>query len=199
MTTILLSGDPGSGKTSVVETLTRTAKSPVFGVLSPAVGSAGGRRGIAVRLIPTGSTRTLAVLARRTGDERGAALLGDAVSTAPVPGAISLGPWDFDPSAIDAANRHLCDYSGASPVVIDEVGPLELRHHGGFLPGLRCVLATASPVILVVRPGLLEVLRSSFGSILPPRPIPSIHPMTMEGPEDISPTVSEILAMLERS
>ncbi len=53
--------------------------------------------------------------------------------------------------------------------ILDEVGPVELVRHTGFLPGLQALLASNNPILVVVRPALVEALRA----LAPARPTQS--------------------------
>jgi nucleoside-triphosphatase THEP1 len=83
-------------------------------------------------------------------------------------------------------------------VLIDEIGPLELLRHGGFLPGLEAVMRSTLPAIVVVRPALVAELRRTIGSFNSMRSPGHIHTVTIADPKHIEPTATRILAMLQR-
>lgn len=77
---------------------------------------------------------------------------------------ISVGRYTFLQSAFDTMNQHLQDNTNADSdwLVVDEVGPLELRSEGLY-PALQKILVTASPkVLLVVRESLVQSVIEKF-------------------------------------
>ncbi len=145
--TVVVTGSPGSGKTplvaAVVDALGRHGV-PVSGFLQPAVIEDGQKVGFCLRDVATGDE---ALLARRVA-----------------PGA---GRWntafEFDPAGFELGARALGRVGKGSVLVVDELGPVEVRGDGHW-PAVRRAVATAVPrgLLLVVRralvPSLLEAL-----------------------------------------
>ncbi len=205
MITLLVTGEPGTGKTSLLMNLSE--RLGVTGVISrPRVDEFGKRTGIVAVLPDIGVRIELASVARIPGDERMARLVaaptepGDSSDEAQV----LVGPWRFSLEAIATVNAHLSRIAQeAGPrtsvpvVLIDEIGPLELLRHGGFLPGLEAVMRSALPAIVVVRPALVVELRRTIGSFSESRSPNRIHTVSISHPTQIEPTATRILAMLQ--
>ncbi len=78
---------------------------------------------------------------------------------------VEIGPYRFRYAAFEWANARLvaAAHSGARAIVIDEVGPLELRG-GGLRRGLDAVLARESgAAVLVVRESLIAQVEALAG------------------------------------
>ncbi len=81
------------------------------------------------------------------------------------PEMVAVGRFRFRAAAFDWANERL--FAAASDVrrpiiVIDEIGPIELRGEG-LRPGLEAALARLdSPLVLVVRESLVDAVRQAF-------------------------------------
>jgi nucleoside-triphosphatase THEP1 len=231
MITVLVTGEPGTGKTSVLARLSRNL--PVAGVISrPRLDALGKRTGIVASFPDSGEEIDLATVTRIPGNERVANLVAapahapfvhkrSAAADAPADSTsegVLVGPWRFSPAAIATVNARLIEIAEESsrratptdspkehvsdlpdPVVlIDEIGPLELLRHGGFLLGLEAVMRSALPAIVVVRPALVEELRRTIGSFSNVRSPGHIHTVTIADPKHIEPTATRILAMLHR-
>ena len=210
MITVLVTGEPGTGKTSLLANLSERVTAA--GVISrPRVNEGGKRTGIIATLPDTGVLIDLATVARIPGDPRVARLVA-APDHPDTEVGVMVGPWRFSPAAIAMVNAHLFRIAqGASPpdlpsddsptaapvVVIDEIGPLELLRHGGFLPGLEVVMRSALPAIVVVRPALVGELRRTIGSFSELRSLKHIHTVSISQPTQIEPTARRILAMLQ--
>lgn len=219
MTTVLVTGEPGTGKTSLLMSLSR--RLPVVGVISrPRVDEFGKRTGMVAVMPDTDEQIELATVARVPQRERVARLVAapaEPVSGSPTSDGVMVGPWRFSPAAIATVNARLIAIAGmagraeslpcdrptedgrpAGPVVlIDEIGPLELLRHGGFLPGLEAVMRSALPTIVVVRPALVGELRRTIGSFTSCRSPGHLHTVTIADPKHIEPTARRILAMLQ--
>lgn len=210
MTTVLVTGEPGTGKTSLLMSLSR--RLPVVGVISrPRVDEFGKRTGMVAVMPDTDEQIELATVARVPRRERVARLVAppaEPVSGSPTSDGVMVGPWRFSPAAIATVNARLIAIAGAplptedgrpaGPVVlIDEIGPLELLRHGGFLPGLEAVMRSALPTIVVVRPALVGELRRTIGSFTSCRSPGHLHTVTIADPKHIEPTARRILAMLQ--
>ena len=224
MTTVLVTGEPGTGKTSLLMNLSRRLH--VAGVISrPRVDEFGKRTDIVAVFPDTGEQIDLATVARIPQNADVARLLAEPTDTATDSSAatgtgagdgVMVGPWRFSPLAITSVNARLTELAGIGgctessladrpveeplppcPVVlIDEIGPLELLRHGGFLPGLAAVMRSALPAIVVVRPALVAELRRTIGSFSNLRSPQHLHTVTIAHPAHIDPTATRILAML---
>jgi len=82
--------------------------------------------------------------------------------------AVTVGPYVFDPAAVEGGNTAIVRAirEGLNVIVIDEIGPLEFRGLG-WAPGLRAALdecAETQELIVVVRPSLIDELPGQFPS-----------------------------------
>ena len=82
------------------------------------------------------------------------------------PAGPTAGVYRFDPDALAAGNAAITEAvrAGLEIIVIDEVGPLELRW-GGWAPALQFVLHTGYPaqrLVITVRPSLVDELPTRF-------------------------------------
>lgn len=158
----LIKGSKGAGKTqwcTALATAARAADYTVAGVLSPGVII--GERKVAIDLQDAGSQtkRRLAALHAWPGVlpvaqilERGA---GDLLPTA--------GRWRFDAATLAWGNGLLRAAAGADLVIVDEIGPLELRQGGGLQAALSLVDgARYRAACLTIRPSLLDEARERW-------------------------------------
>ena len=158
---VLLTGDSGAGKSTACARLVDLARCEglsVGGVLAPEVlGAAGARCGIRVVHARTQEFRLLAIAKGEKG------LVGGES-----PFAVIQGAYRFDPDALDwAVGRATADLeSPLDLVVIDEIGPLELRRNRGFAPALEAIPSAACrAIVLVVRPGLARTLEERLAPL----------------------------------
>ncbi len=137
---LVLSGPVHGGKTTFLERslpLWADRGLSCSGFLSPAVADANGEKGY--DLVEIGTGRRWPYL-RRQGN----------------PGAERIGPYVFVPGALARARSIIRDAGPAGPLVVDEVGPLELGG-GGVWTALREALASPGrTLLLVVREAILE-------------------------------------------
>ena len=77
-------------------------------------------------------------------------------------GAVAVGRFRFRAAAFDWANARLAAAARAGWLLVDEVGPLELRGEG-LRPGLDAALARPGGMLLVVREALVADVRAAFG------------------------------------
>ena len=151
----ILTGDIRTGKTTWLEARVRELEAvgvPVRGVLAPGVWRDGEKVGIENVLLPSRERVLLATPA------------GDGCST-------GLG-WDFDAAALARVNAHLSELAATSGnmqpgfLVIDEVGPLELRRGGGLTAALTLLDDGPTPAwthaLVVVRSALADDARTRF-------------------------------------
>ena len=164
----ILTGDIRTGKTTWLEARVRELEAagvPVRGVLAPGVWRGDEKVGIENVLLPS---RERVPLARPAED---------GCST-------GLG-WDFDEAALARVNAHLIGLAAAGEkdarpglLVIDEIGPLELRRGGGLTAALELLDAGPAPAwphaLVVVRATLAEEVAErmspTWGSVEPFRP-----------------------------
>ena len=147
---LLVVGEPRSGKTSWCrEYVDRQRKCgfSVGGVLSSPIDKQGQRIGFDVIDLLTGKGALLARLSRLKRFKAGEAV-GDYT--------ISRRGISFARRAIERAVESRCDW-----VVIDEVGPLELRGKG-LMPAVELAVASPVNVLIVVRASLKEALQRHF-------------------------------------
>ena len=151
----ILTGDIRSGKTTWLAAGVReleAAGGPVRGVLAPGVWRDGKKVGIENVLLPSHERVLLA-----TPAEEGC--------------STGLG-WDFDANALARVNAHLTELAATSGdmrpglLVIDEIGPLELRRGEGLTAALELLDAGPTPAwphaLVVVRATLAEDARTRF-------------------------------------
>ncbi len=204
--TILLTGESGAGKTVTASRLVAARPRSIVGVLSVSEWEEGVRRAIVAHLLPDGAAVALARLARPVVSSRTIPPpLDDGLDDAGRP-VVRLGPWNFSADGIERVNRHLRRLADAQRpatpmhgIVIDEIGPLELVHGGGFLTGLHAVVSARLPSIIVVRPSLVESIRTLLaaagGADTPPR----VAVAEITHPTESPRVCDAILAMLDDS
>jgi nucleoside-triphosphatase THEP1/energy-coupling factor transporter transmembrane protein EcfT len=144
---VVVTGAPGSGKTAAVEAavgVMRSRGSAVVGIVQPAVFSHGRKVGFMVRDLATGTEAALAEQVERGRGEHGT-------------------PFRFAREGLDVARRALGRVGPGSVLVVDEVGPIELRGDG-HMPALRRALAAPglAAVVLVVRRQLVPSLLAAL-------------------------------------
>lgn len=78
------------------------------------------------------------------------------------PETISVGRYHFYKSAFEKANKILQQRTSADWLIVDEIGPLEMKGQG-FFPALTHVLIDSSiNRLVVVRTSLLEEVKEKF-------------------------------------
>jgi nucleoside-triphosphatase THEP1/energy-coupling factor transporter transmembrane protein EcfT len=141
--TVVVTGSSGSGKTPVVESVVervRAGGAEVAGFVQPAVIDGGSKAGFAIRDAATGER---CELARRVGREAG-----------------QFGtPFRFSDEGFDLARRALENVPTGAVLVLDELGPVELRGEGHW-PAVERVLAAGrlGGLVVVVRRALVPTL-----------------------------------------
>ena len=164
----ILTGDIRTGKTTWLEARVRELEAtgvPVRGVLAPGVWHDGEKVGIENVLLPT-RERVLLATPVRHGCSAG------------------LG-WEFNAAALACVNEHLAGLSsgsGGAPglLVIDEIGPLELRRGGGLTEGLTLLAAGPTPTW----PNALVVVRSSLAEEAAAHLSPAWHSVELIRPDE---------------
>ncbi len=147
---LLVVGEPRSGKTSWCKQYIdwrRKSGSSVGGILSPAIEKQGQRVGSNALDLLTSQEVPFARLSRYRSF-KGGEVVGDYT--------ISRDGILFACGAIKRAVESRCGL-----VVIDEVGPLELRGKG-LMAAVELALASAVNVLIVVRSSLKEALQRHF-------------------------------------
>jgi nucleoside-triphosphatase THEP1 len=147
---LLVVGEPGCGKTSWCREYInqrRESGSTAGRILSPAIENQGQRVGSNALDLLTGQEIPFAGLSGYSSF-RGGEKVGDYT--------VSKDGILFACDAIEQAVERRCD-----PVVIDEVGPLEL-HGKGVMPAVELALASAVNVLIVIRSSLREALQKRF-------------------------------------
>ncbi len=114
---LLITGPSGSGKTRWCLELVDSARRrglKVAGLISPAVFEDGRKTGINLLDVESGEQRCLA---RRKGTG---------------PEGIVVGGWNLDPEVLEWGNSVLGTIRHTPILVLDEIGPLELRSNHGL-------------------------------------------------------------------
>ena len=147
---LLIVGDPRSGKTSWCRDYidrVREQGISVGGVLSPEVCENGERGGVDVTELITGKRIPYARFS-----------INDSFGEGEM-----VGPYTIDHDAILFACKAICSAidSVCDLVVIDEVGPLELRGKG-LMPAVELTISSALNVLIVVRSSLGEAVQRYF-------------------------------------
>jgi nucleoside-triphosphatase THEP1 len=144
---VVVTGPPGCGKTAAIEAAVaawRAQGRTVSGIVQPGVFAHGRKVGFLVRDLATGAEAALAERVERASGEHGTR-------------------FRFAPAGIELARRALAGAAPGNVLVVDEVGPIELRG-GGHLPALRKALAAPglAAVVLVVRRQLVPSLLAAL-------------------------------------
>jgi nucleoside-triphosphatase len=149
---LFLTGEIGVGKTSVcrkVVELARARGRHLAGVLTPPLYDASGAK-IGFEALDVGSGRRW-LLANRERDL----------------GGPRIGPYTFDGRGLERAVAVLRRGTGeqADLLIVDEIGPLELEHDGGFASVLD-LLPVFGPghILLVVRSACVSELHRRLGN-----------------------------------
>lgn len=80
-----------------------------------------------------------------------------------VPPGIKFRRFYFSPEGLEFACRALLQAAREAEIaVVDEVGPLELQGHG-FATGIRAVRESRKPIVITVRPRLVEDVLAWLG------------------------------------
>lgn len=137
----ILSGPRAAGKTRWCRSLADQAAKRGYiasGLLSPGLFEEGRKTGIALLDLSSGESKRLANRRPLTPDQPGSSR------------------WLFDQSVFDWGNRLLAAIEACQLLIVDELGPMELRHGGGLSAGLKLLSARRYAVAcVVVRPSLL--------------------------------------------
>ena len=137
---VLFTGFIGEGKSSYLSALVETLRQKGFrvaGILSPSVRENGVRVGYDLVDAATGERKPLS---RTQGG----------------PGLPSVGNYHFDPAGVAFGRRALSPEAAraADLVVVDEVGPWELKGQGWAAALYELARATDAPMVWIVRAGI---------------------------------------------
>lgn len=147
----LLTGPVGVGKTTITERVVGLARGQGLrcgGLLSPTIKNQCGQKvGIWAVDILTGERRIQAATDRELGGP-------------------TIGPYSFDPAALDWAMEVLEKALGACDLlIVDEIGKMELWQGIGLAPIVpRLAAGEAERALVLVRDHLLADLQSRLGS-----------------------------------
>jgi nucleoside-triphosphatase THEP1/energy-coupling factor transporter transmembrane protein EcfT len=144
---VVVTGRPGVGKTPALRGTAAALQErgvPVAGFVQIPVWEEGGKGGDLVRDVASGEERTLAV---KVGEERGE----------------HGTPFRFEPAGFAFARAALARATVGSVLILDELGPVELRG-GGHMPAVRRALRRRglAAVLATVRPALIPSLLSQL-------------------------------------
>jgi nucleoside-triphosphatase THEP1 len=81
-----------------------------------------------------------------------------AIRTSPFKNSWQQGSFFFDVDCFDALVQRIGAGTPTDLFILDEIGPLEFRHHAGLYPLLHRSLQSGQPLLLVVRDAYLEEL-----------------------------------------
>ena len=145
----IISGEIGAGKTILCGALIEAFSGldwKVTGLRSPAIMEAGVKTGIAVENLRTGELRQLAV-----SDYKPDGLEDDPIH------------WTFDPDVMDWSNQVFLDAVPTDLLVVDELGPLEMKKGMGWQYALQALDSRRyHQAILIMRPKLLELAKNRW-------------------------------------
>ncbi len=150
---LLVTGPSGAGKTRWCRALQQIAREnglSVAGVLSPPVMDDGEKIGIDLEDLASGERRRLATRTQLILDGR-----------EPLPlGGLKTGDWAFEPHTICWGNKILSGLACPDILIVDELGPLELRQQKGLQAGVRLLDSWRCNVICTtIRPWLIGAAR----------------------------------------
>ncbi|MBI5239044.1 MAG: DUF2478 domain-containing protein [Elusimicrobia bacterium] len=146
---LIITGGQGEGKSSLVEELARSLREAglsLGGLHAPGFWEGGRRSGFDVEDLDSGQSRPLC----RTDGPRDWP---------------TQGPFRFSPEGLAFGRRALDEALRRDPdvVVVDEVGPLELRGDGWSAGLDALVRGRRKPMVWVVRQGLVDEVRLRWG------------------------------------
>lgn len=154
---VVVTGGQGSGKTTGCASLLARAERlglDCAGLLSPA-------------RIEGGAQAGYDVIDLRTGDRRSWA-------RADPEGTLGGSRWRFDPEVAIWASDRLADACPCDVLVVDELGPLEIRHLVGWSSALGVLRSGRFGLgVVVVRPSLI---RAFLAAIDQPLDVPILRP-----------------------
>jgi nucleoside-triphosphatase len=168
---ILLTGQRGAGKTSLLEKLVegaRQARCTVSGLLTLPRMAQQQKTGLEALDLRSGTRRLLA--SRIAGELNGP----------------QMGDWTFAADALDWGNNVIKQISRCDLIILDEIGPLEFDRHQGWTSAFE-LLANPLPcrlAIIVVRPKYADIFLQRFSQA---------RTVTIRAPEEIDRLARQIL------
>ncbi|PKO08014.1 MAG: hypothetical protein CVU40_17720 [Chloroflexi bacterium HGW-Chloroflexi-2] len=145
----IISGEIGAGKTVLCASLIKAFEDLgwlISGLRSPAIMEAGKKIGIAVENLSTKEIRQLAVHDYKP----------DGLEDEPI-------HWTFDPQVLAWGNQVFAHAVPTDLLVVDEVGPLEMKREQGWVNALPALDSRQyRQAILVMRPKLLAMSQSRW-------------------------------------
>jgi len=149
---VLLTGDRAVGKTAVCQRVVEEARGRGYrcsGLLSPCILEGEEKRGIQLVDVSTGETRLLAMADDGAGNVR-------------------WGKYRFLSSALQWGTLVLKAALPSHLLVVDELGPLELKKGEGLVTALELLAGGSfSLAVVVVRPELLTALAERLKGLRP--------------------------------
>ncbi len=140
----IISGEIGAGKSVLCTRLIKAFEAlgwQISGLRSPAIMEAGKKTGIAVENLATKEMRRLAVHDYKP----------DGMEDDPI-------HWTFDPQVLAWGNQVFAQAVPTDLLVVDEIGPLEMKREQGWVNALRALdSGQYRQAILVMRPKLLAM------------------------------------------
>jgi nucleoside-triphosphatase len=145
----IITGEIGAGKTVLCASLIDVFEDlgwQISGLRSPAIFENGEKTGIAVENLATGEIQKLAV-----HDYKPDGLEDDPIH------------WRFDPQVLAWGNEVFAQITPTDLLVVDEIGPLEMKREQGWVNALRALDSRQyRQAILVMRPKLLALAQSRW-------------------------------------
>lgn len=144
---VIITGERGAGKTNVCQALVKLARQQglrLQGVISPAVFTGGMKTGIQVENAATGERRLLAHVNQNNSQSD-----------------LQTDHWVFDREAMSWGSQILEQSGDCDLLIVDELGPLELLQHKGWVEGLAALDQMNYRMgVVVIRPELLEIAKN---------------------------------------
>lgn len=140
---LILTGEKGSGKTTLIRNILLEHKITAQGFLSVKEMQDGRITGISLLILPENRTMPMAVTTAITTD-------------------MFTGRYYFYPGVFDRVNNHFRSIKHKAPFIFDEFGILEMEGKGHY-PIFSTVLQSAHSSLIVVRKELVNDLLSILG------------------------------------
>ena len=77
-----------------------------------------------------------------------------------------MGEFFFDADGFEALNASLRRIPAADLLILDEIGPLEIKRRSGLIPALAAFLDSRIPLLLVIRETYLDAYLDALRSLL---------------------------------
>ena len=193
---LIITGWRGVGKTTLCRLLAETVSGwgdfpqpekgrnnrswQVAGLLSPAVIVKGEKVAIDAVNLRSGEKRRLAT--HTAIPHQGTAMLD----------------WAFDPAVLDWGNQVLRQAVPCDLLIVDELGPLELLHKGGWQAGVEALNSGLFRMgIVVIRPEFMDLPATSEGGGSPLRDWKQAEIIQVEAVEQVANLATRIIEHLE--